>query len=102
MTDSHEHSRVTAARARAGAAKRALAVGAAAVFGVALILARLGHPGHAGGATPAAGAGTSSQQSLDTPSGLLSQLDGNDDGSVGAPIAPAPVQSSPQVQTGSS
>ena len=40
-------SRIEQARARAGAAKRALAVGSAVAFAVTLLLARAAHPGHA-------------------------------------------------------
>jgi len=40
-------SRIDQARARAGAAKRALAVGSAVAFAVTMLLVRAAHPGHA-------------------------------------------------------
>jgi hypothetical protein len=40
-------SRIDRARARAGAAKRALAVGSVVAFAVTMLLARAAHPGHA-------------------------------------------------------
>lgn len=40
-------SRIDQARARAGAAKRALAVGSTVAFAVTMLLARAAHPGHA-------------------------------------------------------
>jgi hypothetical protein len=43
-------SRIEQARARAGAAKRALAVGSAVAFAVTMLLARAAHPGHAANA----------------------------------------------------
>jgi hypothetical protein len=39
-------SRIAQARARAGAAKRGLAVGSAVAFAATLILVRAAHPGH--------------------------------------------------------
>jgi hypothetical protein len=39
-------SRLEQARARAGSAKRALAVGSAVAFAVTMLLARAAHPGH--------------------------------------------------------
>jgi hypothetical protein len=60
-------SRIDQARARAGAAKRALVIGSAVAFAVTMLLARAAHPGHA------AHAQTTSSAVTSTPS---------DDGSV--------------------
>jgi len=54
-------SRIEQARARAGAAKRALAVGSAVAFAVTLLLARAAHPGHAAHAQTTSSAVTSTE-----------------------------------------
>jgi hypothetical protein len=51
--------RLGEASRRAGTAKRALAVGSAAVFAAALLLARVSHPGHSGAAAGSAGTASS-------------------------------------------
>jgi hypothetical protein len=56
-------SRIDQARARAGAAKRALAVGSAVAFAVTMLLARAAHPGHSAHAQTTSSAVTSSSSS---------------------------------------
>jgi hypothetical protein len=52
-------SRIDQARARAGAAKRALALGSVVAFAVTMLLARAAHPGHAAHAQTTSSAVTS-------------------------------------------
>jgi hypothetical protein len=56
-------SRLDQARARAGAAKRALTAASAVGFVVALLLARAAHPGHAAHAQTSSATVTSSSSS---------------------------------------
>jgi hypothetical protein len=53
-------SRIEQARARAGAAKRTLAVGSAVAFAVTMLLVRAAHPGHTAHAQTTSSAATSS------------------------------------------
>jgi hypothetical protein len=78
-------SRIEAARGRAKAAKRAVALTAAAGFAVVLALARQGHPATGTHATPTVPASTG------TPSSSVNSGEENDDGSTlgGGSIAPS-------------
>jgi hypothetical protein len=58
-------SRIDQARARAGAAKRALAVGSAVAFAVTLLLVRAAHPGHTAHAQTTSSAVTSTESDDD-------------------------------------
>jgi hypothetical protein len=58
-------SRLGQARARAGAAKRALAVGSAVAFAVTMLLARVAHPGHSAHAQTTSSAAVTSTESDD-------------------------------------
>jgi hypothetical protein len=73
-------SRVGAARRRAGLAKRAVAVSSAAAFAVALVLARVSHPGHAasqGGSTSGATAVATDDDGFDFGSGSIAPSGGS-------------------------
>jgi hypothetical protein len=78
-----EGSRIAAARARAAAAKWLAVAAAVFAFGVSMVLARASHPAPAGQTAQVSTAEV-------------------DDGSSASSIAPAPQDSAPQVQTGSS
>jgi len=58
-------SRIAQARARAGAAKRALAVGSAVAFAVTMLLVRAAHPGHAAHAQTTSSSAVTSTESDD-------------------------------------
>lgn len=90
MTD-RVPSRIEQARLRAAAAKRVLAWGSAAAFAAVLVLARVGHPGHAATApaTPATADASVSALFDDEEGGGLSFGDGS--------IAPG--GAAPQIQS---
>jgi hypothetical protein len=100
-TEKPKPSRIAAARARAAAAKRVLAVGAVCAFGGALLLARVSHPGASSGssskATGSSAASTASSHRSSDSGDLLDDFD-----SGGSSIGQAPSGSYPQVQTSSS
>jgi hypothetical protein len=92
-------SRIAAARARAAAAKRVLAVGAVCAFGGALLLARISHPAAPSGskATGSSSASSSTRQSVSSDEFFDDDVD-SDGGSIGQ----AQPSSVPQVRTRSS
>jgi hypothetical protein len=86
-------SRIERARLRAGSAKQALAIGSAAAFAVALLLARTSNPGRPG---------TSSPNGSDTVTSAESDEASDDGFDFGSgSIGPA-TGSVPQVQSGAS